>query len=96
MLFRTRADALRERLDVLTAELDQPGATPSQAAHDRTAAIAGGGRCATGVLARLQRSWGPQSGMFMRDTVSGLDEDRRAAAGSGSHPAIVATAGWCA
>jgi hypothetical protein len=43
MLFHALADALRERLDVLTAELDQPGAKPSQAAHDRTAAIARGG-----------------------------------------------------
>jgi hypothetical protein len=46
--------------DVLTAELDQPGATPSQAAHDRTAAIARGGRCATGQgrAGAAQRSWG--------------------------------------
>jgi hypothetical protein len=46
--------------DVLTAELDQPGATPSQAAHDRTAAIARGGRCATGEgrAGAAQRSWG--------------------------------------
>jgi len=40
--FHARADVLRERLDVLTLELDQPGATPSQAAHDRTVAIARG------------------------------------------------------
>ncbi len=48
MRFDARADALRERLDVLTAELDQPGATPSQAAQERTAAIA------RGVMARIR------------------------------------------
>jgi hypothetical protein len=35
MLFHARADVLRERLDVLTVELNQPGATPSQAAQER-------------------------------------------------------------
>ena len=42
------APMLSERLGVLTAEPDQPGATPNQAAYDRTAAIAWGKRCATG------------------------------------------------
>jgi hypothetical protein len=40
------------------AELDQPGATPSQAAHGRTAAIApaDNARRARGVLARLRNA----------------------------------------
>jgi hypothetical protein len=38
-----RTTALRERPGVLMAELDEPSATPSRAAQERTAAIAGGG-----------------------------------------------------